>query len=190
MRAVEFIVETWGVEKYAIPLPIGDYLGPESDQFAPPGNYRDVFALHREVNDIINAGVAPYEVPVDPKQLLATQDWLSNEGGGEPLFSEYPDKPVVYEKQGKAYILDGHHRTTRAWKAGRPISVYLFTDEQEDLDENFADGKKPGRKGLAKRVGVNCKQSVSKLRSIAKNSSGERQRMAHWCANMKSGKKK
>lgn len=56
--------------------------------------------------------------------------------------------------------------------------------------ENFADGKKPGRKGLAKRVGVNCKQSVSKLRKIAKNSSGERQRMAHWCANMKSGKQK
>jgi pyrimidine deaminase RibD-like protein len=58
------------------------------------------------------------------------------------------------------------------------------------LNENFADGKKPGRKGLAKRMGVNCKQPVSKLRSIAKNSSGERARMAHWCANMKSGKKK
>lgn len=56
--------------------------------------------------------------------------------------------------------------------------------------ENYADGKKPGRKGLAKRSGVNCKQSVSKLRKIAKNSSGERQRMAHWCANMKAGKKK
>lgn len=58
------------------------------------------------------------------------------------------------------------------------------------LNENFHDGKKPGRKGLAKRMGVNCKQSVSKLRSIAKNSSGERQRMAHWCANMKSGRNK
>ena len=57
-------------------------------------------------------------------------------------------------------------------------------------NENFADGKKPGRKGLAKRSGVNCKQSVTKLRSIAANSSGERQRMAHWCANMKSGRNK
>jgi hypothetical protein len=60
----------------------------------------------------------------------------------------------------------------------------------EFIVENFADGKKPGRKGLAKRVGVNCKQPISKLRNIAANSSGERQRMAHWCANMKSGKKK
>ena len=56
--------------------------------------------------------------------------------------------------------------------------------------ENFADGKKPGRKGLAKRSGVNCKASVSSLRKTAKNSSGEKARMAHWCANMKSGKKK
>ena len=58
------------------------------------------------------------------------------------------------------------------------------------MAENFADGRKPGRKGLARRVGVNCKQSVSKLRKIAKHSSGERQRMAHWCANMKSGRAK
>lgn len=56
--------------------------------------------------------------------------------------------------------------------------------------ENFADGKNPGRKGLAKRSGVNCKASVSTLRNVAKNSSGEKQRMAHWCANMKSGKAK
>ncbi len=58
------------------------------------------------------------------------------------------------------------------------------------MHENFADGKKPGRKGLAKRSGVNCKQSVTKLRSVAKNSSGEKARMAHWCANMKSGRNK
>lgn len=68
-----------------------------------------------------------------------------------------------------------------------------FISEQSsstEIEENFNDGKKPGRKGLAKRVGVNCKQSASKLRSIAKNSSGEKQRMAHWCANMKSGRNK
>ena len=60
----------------------------------------------------------------------------------------------------------------------------------DDMDENFADGKKPGRKGLAKRSGVNTKASVSSLRKTAKNSSGEKQRMAHWLANMKAGKAK
>jgi hypothetical protein len=58
------------------------------------------------------------------------------------------------------------------------------------LGENFADGKKPGRKGLAKRSGVNTKASVSNLRKTAKNSSGEKQRMAHWLANMKAGRAK
>lgn len=63
-------------------------------------------------------------------------------------------------------------------------------DNYVGLDENFNDGKKPGRKGLAKRMGVDCKQPVSRLRSIAANSSGERSRMAHWCANMKAGRQK
>lgn len=58
------------------------------------------------------------------------------------------------------------------------------------MHENFADGKKPGRKGLAKRSGVNTKASVSSLRKTAKNSTGEKQRMAHWLANMKAGRAK
>ena len=61
---------------------------------------------------------------------------------------------------------------------------------RELATENFADGQKPGRKGLAKRLGVPTKASVSKLRQIAKNSTGERARMAHWLANMKSGQNK
>ena len=65
-----------------------------------------------------------------------------------------------------------------------------FEPIKPEIKENFKDGKKPGRKGLAKRVGVDCAKSVSELRKIAKNSSGERARMAHWCANMKSGRKK
>ena len=62
--------------------------------------------------------------------------------------------------------------------------------KQDAVQENFADGKNPGRKGLAKRSGVNTKASVSSLRKTAKNSSGEKQRMAHWLANMKSGRNK
>jgi GNAT superfamily N-acetyltransferase len=62
--------------------------------------------------------------------------------------------------------------------------------ELNGLNENFADGKNPGRKGLSKRVGVNTKASVSSLRKTAKNSSGEKQRMAHWLANMKAGREK
>ena len=77
----------------------------------------------------------------------------------------------------------------------RSSNIHRIAQEEGKLlwkatNENFADGRKPGRRGLSKRMGVNCKQSVSQLRSIAKHSSGERQRMAHWCANMKSGREK
>jgi FMN phosphatase YigB (HAD superfamily) len=58
------------------------------------------------------------------------------------------------------------------------------------IKENFADGKNPGRKGLAKRSGVNTKASVSSLRKTAKHSTGEKARMAHWLANMKAGRAK
>lgn len=58
--------------------------------------------------------------------------------------------------------------------------------------ENFADGKVKGksRPGRVKRAGASCKGSVASLRKRAKNSSGEKAKMYHWCANMKSGRKK
>jgi len=58
--------------------------------------------------------------------------------------------------------------------------------------ENFADGKKKGksRPGRVKRSGASCNGSVTDLRKRAKNASGEKAKMYHWCANMKSGKKK
>ena len=58
--------------------------------------------------------------------------------------------------------------------------------------ENFADGKKKGksRPGRVKKAGASCKGSVTSLRAKAKKYSGERGKMYHWCANMKSGKKK
>jgi hypothetical protein len=190
MRAQEFVNENWGVEKFAIPLPIGDYLAGGSDEFAPPGNYQSAEDLHDEVYDQIDAGTEPQVVTVDPRRLLATQDWLSNAGGDDPLFDEYPDRPVVYSKAGRLYILDGHHRTTRAWRANKPIAVYLFSDK--NLSENFADGKVKGksRPGRVKRAGASCNGSVTDLRARAKKASGEKAKMYHWCANMKSGRKK
>ena len=60
----------------------------------------------------------------------------------------------------------------------------------EFIIENFADGKKPGRKGLSRKVGIPKKASLSRLQKIAKNSTGERRRMAQWQLNMRRGKQK
>ena len=64
--------------------------------------------------------------------------------------------------------------------------------EWNEFKENFADKKVKGksRPGRVKRAGASCKGSVSSLRSKAKKYGGERGKMYHWCANMKSGRSK
>ena len=61
----------------------------------------------------------------------------------------------------------------------------------EEFNENFKDGKVKGksRPGRVKRAGASCKGSVTDLRAKAKKASGEKAKMYHWCANMKSGRK-
>jgi hypothetical protein len=67
-----------------------------------------------------------------------------------------------------------------------------FAQSIESVNENFADGKVKGksRPGRVKRSGASCSGSVTDLRAKAKRYGGERGRMYHWCANMKSGRKK
>ena len=63
---------------------------------------------------------------------------------------------------------------------------------EQGIEENFADGKVKGksRPGRVKRSGASCAGSVTDLRARAKKYGGERGKMYHWCANMKSGRKK
>ena len=62
---------------------------------------------------------------------------------------------------------------------------------REVLDENFKDGKVKGKSkpGRVKKSGASCKGSVTSLRAKSKKYGGEKGKMYHWCANMKSGKK-
>ena len=61
-----------------------------------------------------------------------------------------------------------------------------------EVVENFADGKKKGKSkpGRVQKAGASCNGSVTSLRKRAKDSSGEKAKMLHWCANMKSGRNK
>ena len=75
---------------------------------------------------------------------------------------------------------------------GEYMNVKKLKLDWTEFNENFADGKKKGksRPGRVKRAGASCNGSVTALRKRAKNSSGEKAKMYHWCANMKSGRKK
>jgi hypothetical protein len=107
-------------------------------------------------------------------------------------WKQYPNKAGKIAKAATVDVRDQYLATRKAGVyvtgSGHLKAVQNITGKQ-GVAENFADGKNPGRKGLAKRSGVNTKASVSDLRKTAKNSTGEKQRMAHWLANMKAGKK-
>jgi len=77
----------------------------------------------------------------------------------------------------------------KEWDQGQMVMMGIYKPR---TNENFADGKVKGksRPGRVKRSGASCNGSVTDLRKRAKNASGEKAKMYHWCANMKSGKKK
>jgi len=117
-----------------------------------------------------------------------------------PLVTLIDNLPAVYGKFG--YFTDNPN-----WFAGGksqwigplnsiPPAIFNqnFGDEilEHGMAENFADGKVKGksRPGRVKRSGASCDGSVTDLRARAKNASGEKAKMYHWCANMKSGRKK
>lgn len=79
-----------------------------------------------------------------------------------------------------------------AWKLIQDTVGVKLVGKEFGVDENFADGKVKGksRPGRVKRAGASCSGSVTDLRKRAKNASGEKAKMYHWCANMKSGRGK
>ena len=106
-------------------------------------------------------------------------------------------KYCVFKKGGGKKV--GCNKGTETAKKKYLAALHANADEEESkktfkefFQENFIDGKKKGksRPGRAKRAGVDCSKSKTELRKIAKNSSGEKQKMAHFCANMKGGRKK
>jgi hypothetical protein len=71
-----------------------------------------------------------------------------------------------------------------------PIALDRLTVEgQQDVAENFADGRNPQDKGDSARHGIPKHASISSLRKIAKQG-GRKGQLAHWQANMRSGRAK
>ena len=75
---------------------------------------------------------------------------------------------------------------------GNSYTSWPIDQLENDVVENFKDGKVKGKSkpGRVNKAGASCNGSVTSLRKKAKNSSGEKAKMYHWCANMKAGKKK
>ena len=105
--------------------------------------------------------------------------------------SEGSYAPIIVDCNNK--IINGHHRYAALQMLGETnVNVAKLFLTVNAVVENFADGKKKGksRPGRVKKSGASCNGSVTSLRKKAKNAGGEKGRMYHWCANMKSGRKK
>jgi hypothetical protein len=96
-------------------------------------------------------------------------------------------KKGAKDSNGYSSCWSGYHAAgTKKGKNGGQVRNCV---PNEDVEENFADGRNPQDKGDAKRHGVNTKGSVSSLRKVAKQG-GRKGQLAHWMANMKAGRAK
>ena len=104
-----------------------------------------------------------------------------------------PSKEQMLSAVDNAYQVMKH--TGDAKQAGKALmdelnTLHRMSQGQQEVNENFADGRNPQDKGDAKRHGVPTKGSVSSLRKVAKQGGGRKGQLAHWMANMKSGRAK
>ena len=145
------------------------------------------------VADLVNAiNTNKYDPPVILK--IGTQNFVV--GGRTRLYAALAlNKPikikVLEDAAGVGTITK--QNTTKDVKPGDEYkNVKKLQLAWKEFKENFADGRVKGksRPGRVKRAGASCAGSVSSLRSKAKRYGGERGKMYHWCANMKSGRKK
>ena len=120
----------------------------------------------------------PYKGALGPAIKQTTDQLLQSNPGKKP-----------------ALFIGGDNENPQAWaNIADKLNYKLITDDEseEGMAENFADGRVKGksRPGRVKRAGASCSGSVTDLRKRAKNASGEKAKMYHWCANMKSGRNK
>ena len=116
---------------------------------------------------------------------------------GEPLYSFGTQSPAghkIWQNLAKQHPkrVTGYDVTTKQEVPFADVFDGKVATRAKLLPENFKDGKVKGksRPGRVKKAGASCKGSVTSLRKKAKNSSGEKAKMYHWCANMKAGKKR
>ena len=132
-----------------------------------------------------------------PSEVIITKDkakYATNpDGTPNILIDDYGVNISAWESAGGIGFKHKDHKFERtAKKLKAEIEESFQHLLREHIEENFADGNKKGksRPGRVKRAGASCNGSVTSLRKKAKNASGERAKMYHWCANMKGGRKK
>jgi len=169
-------------------------------------NAKQLLGLIKEVKGEYHILSSP--LPGDPNSEPHKREWIEKHLNFFPptkVIITYDKAKYATQEDGTPNILiDDYGVNIQKWEAAggfgfkhkdhkfERTAKNIKQHMQEPVEENFADGKKKGksRPGRVKRSGASCNGSVTSLRKRAKAASGEKARMYHWCANMKSGRKK
>ena len=163
-----------------------DYFGAEVDDTG----FDSLPVVNISVNKLV--GFEPDSKMSQPKSQSNVEKIVAGLKKGDRL------PPILVRKYRDGYqVLDGHHRFWAYKSLGiKSIPSRIVPDSdieeigKQDVTENFADGRNPGRRGLSRRVGIPKKATLGQLEKIAKSSTGERRRMAQWQLNMRRGRNK
>ena len=130
--------------------------------------------------------------PGREKQVKALKKKFGKSGAYALAWAQHNKHGKPKQEAAGVGIVTKQNATKDVPVGGQYMNVKKLKLDWKEFNENFADGKKKGksRPGRVKRSGASCNGSVTALRKRAKNSSGEKAKMYHWCANMKSGRKK
>ena len=169
------------------------YLGEPDEYFSMTSDQKYIVSGNPEVQIVIDTArvskMETFEKYVD--------DWESTPGAGDwakgdnsDFESEYRVEETIPWDYVVAVKILKSKATKEIVQLAKQRGVKLV-GKDNNITENFADGKKKGksRPGRVKKSGASCSGSVTSLRKKAK-AGGEKGRMYHWCANMKSGRKK
>jgi adenylate kinase family enzyme len=140
------------------------YFGPERFVYVDNENTPNLTQATKKVDAFLRA-------PVKQPEAL---EWIKAQKGGQQ----------VTQQQQK--LATAQTRQQQALKQFNPLNPKFA---RQGMAENFHDGKNPQDKGDSKRHGVPTKASISTLRKVAKQG-GRKGQLAHWMANMKSGRAK
>ena len=130
---------------------------------------------------------------ITPYDSFAGDDDFDKRSSGSSEAEERVYKPIPISYIKYVILRNANWIDSEAvLAAAKAANIPVVDLKGNTVTENFADGKKKGksRPGRVKRAGASCNGSVTDLRKRAKNASGEKAKMYHWCANMKSGRKK
>ena len=169
------------------------HLGEPDEYFSMTADPKYVVSGNPEVQIVIDTArvskMETFEKHVeDWESTPGAGDWAK--GGGGDFESEYRVEETIPWNYVVAVKILKSKATPEIIELAKKHNVKLV-GKDTSVTENFADGKKKGksRPGRVKRSGASCNGSVTSLRKKAK-AGGEKGRMYHWCANMKSGRKK